>query len=84
MCGASQSLIQHVPDRPGHDRRYALDCSKIQRETGWSPQVDFERGLESSVLWYRENSDWVADVQSGRHLLSWDVREGERRTAPMG
>jgi dTDP-glucose 4,6-dehydratase len=48
-----ESLIQHVADRPGHDRRYAIDCSKIERELGWKTRIDFETGLRDSVEWYR-------------------------------
>jgi dTDP-glucose 4,6-dehydratase len=51
-------LIELVPDRPGHDRRYAIDCSKIRRELGWSPKRSFEDGLRETVRWYLENRDW--------------------------
>jgi dTDP-glucose 4,6-dehydratase len=66
--GKPESLIRHVPDRPGHDRRYAVDCSKIERELGWASEVPFEQGLRETVEWYRENSDWVAAVRSGEYL----------------
>jgi len=62
--GASEALIQHVEDRPGHDRRYALSSAKITKETGWSPQVSFEEGLARTVEWYRRNSGWVSRVKS--------------------
>ena len=62
--GASEALIQHVEDRPGHDRRYALSSAKITKETGWSPQVSFEEGLARTIEWYRRNSAWVARVKS--------------------
>ena len=59
--------ITHVKDRLGHDRRYAIDAGKIQRELGWKPQETFETGIRKTVQWYLENSDWVADVQSGAY-----------------
>jgi dTDP-glucose 4,6-dehydratase len=62
------SLIEYVTDRPGHDRRYALSSEKLTKETGWSPQMDFERGLQATVGWYRENQEWVQHVRSGEYL----------------
>jgi dTDP-glucose 4,6-dehydratase len=62
------SLIEYVTDRPGHDRRYALSSEKLTKETGWSPQMDFERGLQATVDWYRENQEWVQHVRSGEYL----------------
>lgn len=60
-----RSLITYVPDRPGHDRRYAMDISKIHRELGWQPSVEFEEGLERTVRWYLEHLPWVERVTSG-------------------
>ncbi len=60
-------LISFVPDRPGHDFRYALDASKIQRELGWRPEESFRSGLEKTVSWYVKNQDWCARVQDGQH-----------------
>jgi dTDP-glucose 4,6-dehydratase len=65
--GPCESLIQFVTDRPGHDRRYAIDCSKLQREIGWRPQQDFETGLALTVQWYLENAEWVERVASGKY-----------------
>jgi dTDP-glucose 4,6-dehydratase len=62
-----QSLKTYVKDRPGHDRRYAIDCSKIQRELGWKPLMNFEQGLEQTVRWYLENPEWIAGVTSGKY-----------------
>jgi len=56
--GHSRQLIRFVKDRPGHDLRYAIDASKIEKELGWKPKVDFEKGLERTVDWYLENKDW--------------------------
>lgn len=62
-----ESLITYVRDRPGHDRRYAIDATKIHRELGWTPQQDFASGLEQTVRWYLENPVWVERVQSGKY-----------------
>jgi dTDP-glucose 4,6-dehydratase len=66
--GKPASLIRHVQDRPGHDRRYAIDCSKIERELGWRPAVPFDEGLRQTVDWYRAHPDWVAAIRSGEYL----------------
>lgn len=63
----SESLITFVTDRPGHDRRYALDSSKITRELGWRPLIRLEDGLRQTVEWYRSNADWVAAVRGGEY-----------------
>ncbi len=67
LMNKPRSLIRHVPDRPGHDRRYAIDCGKLERELGWRPQVSFEEGLAATVAWYRENATWVDAVRSGAY-----------------
>ena len=59
------SLVTYVKDRPGHDRRYAIDCSKIERELRWQPKETFETGLKKTIQWYLENPDWVELVQTG-------------------
>jgi len=59
--------ITHVQDRPGHDRRYAIDARKIERELGWKPAETFETGIRKTVQWYLDNPDWVANVQSGAY-----------------
>lgn len=65
--GKPDSLMTTVTDRPGHDRRYALTSEKLEHETGWSAQVPFEDGLQSTIDWYRRNRDWVARVKSGEY-----------------
>jgi dTDP-glucose 4,6-dehydratase len=65
--GSYMALRSFVDDRPGHDRRYAIDASKIRRELGWAPAHDFESGLRSTVAWYVENRDWCRAVQAGRY-----------------
>ncbi len=59
--------ITYVTDRPGHDRRYAIDARKIERELGWKPAETFETGIRKTVEWYLANPDWVAHVQSGSY-----------------
>jgi dTDP-glucose 4,6-dehydratase len=62
-----QDLIAFVKDRPGHDRRYAIDCTKIERALGWMPSESFESGLRKTVRWYLANTDWVQSVRSGEY-----------------
>ena len=76
--GQPESLIQYVTDRPGHDRRYAITSDKIERETGWKPQVEFEAGLSETVRWYRGNARWIADVRSGAYREFYDKNYGGR------
>ncbi len=66
--GTSEQLITYVKDRPGHDRRYAIDASKISRELGWKPSVTFEEGLSQTIDWYLENTEWLEHVSSGEYL----------------
>jgi dTDP-glucose 4,6-dehydratase len=73
------TLIRHVADRPGHDRRYAIDCAKIERELGWRPAVSFERGLGETIAWYQDNEAWVARVRSGEYLRYYSLQY-DRRT----
>ncbi len=65
--GASERLITYVADRAGHDLRYAIDSSKLQRELGWQPLTTFEQGIESTVQWYLDNGAWLDDIASGRY-----------------
>jgi dTDP-glucose 4,6-dehydratase len=62
-----RELITFVKDRPGHDRRYAIDCAKLQGEIGWAPKMDFETGIRETVRWYLQNSRWIASVTSGEY-----------------
>lgn len=66
--GESAQLITYVSDRKGHDLRYAIDASKLENDLGWTPSIDFERGLELTVDWYLENDTWVKDVTSGVYM----------------
>ena len=65
--GTSEVLITYVKDRPGHDRRYAIDASKISQELGWKPSVTFEEGLSETIDWYLQNNDWLHHVTSGSY-----------------
>ncbi len=76
--GKPASLIRYVKDRPGHDRRYAIDCSKIERELGWRPTVSFVDGLRQTVAWYREHADWVQNIRSGAYLSYYQKQYGNR------
>jgi dTDP-glucose 4,6-dehydratase len=66
-CGRPEGLIQYVTDRPGHDRRYAVDCRKAEAELGWQPSVSFEEGLAATVAWYRAHAGWVDRIRSGAY-----------------
>lgn len=72
--GTSAGLITYVKDRPGHDRRYAIDASKIQRELGWNPSVTFEQGLEKTVTWYLDQQDWLDRVTSGAYQQYYETQ----------
>lgn len=67
QAGESEQLITYVKDRPGHDRRYAIDATKINRELGWKPSVTFEEGLSQTIDWYLENEEWLKHVTSGAY-----------------
>ena len=70
--GDSAKLITYVKDRPGHDLRYAIDASKIKEELGWEPSVTFEQGLEFTVNWYLDNTNWLENVTSGAYAEYYD------------
>lgn len=72
-----RTQITHVADRPGHDRRYAIDARKIERELGWRPAETFESGIRKTVRWYLDNQDWVANVQSGAYRTWLQTNYGE-------
>jgi dTDP-glucose 4,6-dehydratase len=78
--GARRNLITFVTDRPGHDRRYAIDANKISGELGWKPAQQFESGLRRTVRWYLDHPDWVGDVRTGAYL-EWITKNYTERTA---
>ena len=71
-AGTSEQLISYVKDRPGHDLRYAIDASKINKELGWKPSVTFEQGLERTVNWYLENQTWLNNITSGEYATYYE------------
>jgi len=73
QLGKSKSLIRHVADRPGHDRRYAIDATKIIKQLNWQPTVTFEDGLNRTIEWYLQNSQWLAGVVSGEYQKYYDT-----------
>jgi len=76
--GRPESLMKHVTDRPGHDRRYALSSEKLLRETGWAPETDFKPGLAETIAWYRRNEEWVCHVTSGEYQSYYARNYGDR------
>jgi dTDP-glucose 4,6-dehydratase len=80
-AGGYRALIEFVTDRPGHDRRYAIDARKIRGELGWSPRETFESGLAKTVRWYLEHADWVAQVKSGAYRQWLETNYAARNVA---
>lgn len=81
LMGKPESLIRYVQDRPGHDLRYAIDCSKAERELGWTPEVEFAKGLQETIDWYAANWAWVERVRSGEYRRYEETQYGEGRKA---
>jgi dTDP-glucose 4,6-dehydratase len=78
LLGKPQTLIEFVSDRPGHDLRYAIDCSKAERELGWKPQVTFRQGIRDTIDWYKANSAWVNRIKTGDYLKYYEQQYGDR------
>jgi dTDP-glucose 4,6-dehydratase len=78
VVGPRRNLITYVKDRPGHDRRYAIDASKIREQLGWSPSVVFEQGIQQTVRWYLDNMEWVNEVRSGAYQQWLQLNYKER------
>jgi dTDP-glucose 4,6-dehydratase len=78
LVGKPETLIQFVKDRPGHDRRYAIDSSKAQGELGWAPRRRFEEGLAATVAWYREHRSWWERILSGEYQAYYERQYGGR------
>ena len=77
-----RALITYVKDRHGHDRRYAIDCSKLKRELGWKQSLSFDEGLRKTVRWYLANPAWVARIRSGEYRAWIERNYGERQRFP--
>lgn len=75
--GKSESLIKYVKDRPGHDRRYAIDNTKITTELGWEPAYTFEQGMKEAIQWYLENTEWIENIISGDYANYYDKMYSE-------
>jgi len=78
LVGKNESLIKYVTDRPGHDRRYAIDFTKIHQELGWKPRYNFDEGLKLTIDWYMENSSWLERVRSGAYMAYYEQQYGKR------
>ena len=78
IANKPESLLLHVQDRPGHDRRYALNCEKIKRELGWEPQISLEDGLHQTIDWYQTHTPWVNSVRSGEYLAYYKKNYQDR------
>lgn len=78
LMGKDESFIEFVKDRPGHDRRYAVDFSKIKNELGWEPQVSFEEGMKKTVDWFLKNWDWVERCKSGEYEKYYEEQYSAR------
>jgi dTDP-glucose 4,6-dehydratase len=76
--GSSAQLITYVTDRPGHDLRYAIDATKLNKELGWTPSLQFEEGLSKTVDWYLQNEEWVQQVTSGDYLKYYEAQYQDR------
>lgn len=78
-AGENRGLITFVKDRPGHDRRYAIDASRLKDDLGWSPAYTFESGIAETIDWYLEHQDWVGDVTSGAYLTYYENQYGGKK-----
>ena len=71
QLGKSESLITFVTDRPGHDRRYAIDSTKVERELNWDRTYEFERGMKETIDWYVNNQEWINNIKTGEYQKSY-------------
>ncbi len=77
FMGKDESSIEYVKDRPGHDRRYAIDFSKIKNELGWEPKISFEEGLRKTIEWYKNNESWWKNIKSGNYQKYYEKQYGK-------
>lgn len=78
LLGKPKTLIKYVADRPGHDRRYAIDCSKAERELGWQPLVKFDQGLQETIDWYKSNAAWVSAIKNKDYMSYYEKQYGKK------
>jgi dTDP-glucose 4,6-dehydratase len=78
LMGKPESLLSYVQDRPGHDRRYALDCKKIETELGWRPEISLEDGLRQTIAWYQNNDQWLTGIRASEYLSYYEKYYGNR------
>jgi dTDP-glucose 4,6-dehydratase len=81
LTGKPESLLSYVADRPGHDRRYALNSTKIETELGWKPEISLEDGVRRTIEWYKDNSKWVSDVRAGEYLSYYEKYYDDRENS---
>ncbi|MFA6193864.1 MAG: GDP-mannose 4,6-dehydratase, partial [Parcubacteria group bacterium] len=77
LLNQGEEMIEYVKDRLGHDRRYAIDFSKIKNELGWQPRTSFEDGMKQTVEWYKNNESWWRDVKSGEYQKYYEKQYGK-------
>ena len=77
VLGKDESYIEYVTDRLGHDRRYAIDNTKIETELGWTPKVDFKKGLKDTIEWYIDNQQWWQEIKTGKYLSYYEKQYGK-------
>ena len=74
--GTSEGLITYVKDRPGHDKRYAIDANKLKNELGWEPSLQFEEGLAKTIAWYLDNEIWLENINTGDYQSYYKEQYG--------
>jgi dTDP-glucose 4,6-dehydratase len=78
LTGKRDGLLRYVTDRPGHDRRYALDSRKVETELGWKPAISLEDGVRQTIDWYKDNNKWISDVRAGEYLSYYEKYYDDR------
>ncbi len=81
LTGKSEGLLRYVADRPGHDRRYALDSRKMEAELGWKPTISLEDGVRQTIEWYKDNTKWISDVRAGEYLSYYEKYYDDRENS---
>src|SRR5260221_2808035 len=81
LTGKGESLFRYVADRPGHDRRYALNSRTIESELGWKPEISLEDGVRQTIEWYKNNNKWVSDVRAREYLTYYEKYYDDRENS---